>query len=91
VTAGSGAVVGHLYAYQGRPSWIYVTVTGAPNPGRYTVLLTAKDGRQWDMGQCVVTRRYCGAGAVIVIPVDQISAVRMERPDGGPGMVAQLP
>jgi hypothetical protein len=83
------ATVGHLYAYQGRPSWIYVTVTGAPAPGRYEVRLSAKDGRQWQLGQCVVTRRYCGAGATITIPVDDISAVRLDMP-GGPGMVATL-
>jgi hypothetical protein len=90
VTAGSGAVVGHLYAYQGRPSWIYVTVTNAPAPGRYDVRLTAEDGRQWDLGECVVARRYCGAGATITIPVDTVSAVRLDQPGGGPGMVAQL-
>ncbi len=90
VTAGSGAVVGHLYAYQGRPSWIYVTVTNAPAPGRYDVRLTAEDGRQWDLGACVVARRYCGAGATIAIPVDTVSAVRLDQPGGGPGMVAQL-
>lgn len=90
VTTRSGTVVGHLYAYQGRPSWIYVTVTGAPEPGRYAVRLTAEDGRQWELGECVVQRRYCGAGATISIPVDQISAVRLDQPTGGPGMVAQL-
>lgn len=90
VTAGSGSVVGHLYAYEGRPSWIYVTVTNAPAPGRYEVRLTAEDGRQWDLGECVVARRYCGAGATITIPVDTVSAVRLDQPGGGPGMVAQL-
>jgi hypothetical protein len=90
VTAGAGAVVGHLYAYQGRPSWIYVTVTNAPAPGQYDVRLTAEDGRQWDLGECVVARRYCGAGATITIPVDAVSAVRLDQPGGGPGMVAQL-
>jgi predicted anti-sigma-YlaC factor YlaD len=83
------STVGHLYAYQGRPSWIYVTVTDAPAPGRYEVRLTAKDGRQWRLGECVVTRRYCGAGATITIPVDDISAVRLDIP-GGSGMVAKL-
>ena len=83
-------VVGHLYAYQGRPSWIYVTITNAPAPGTYQARLTAKDGRQWDMGQCVVAKRYCGTGNTITIPVDQISAVRMEL-SGGHEMVAQLP
>jgi hypothetical protein len=90
LTAASGATVGHLYAYQGRPSWIYLTVTNAPAPGTYQVRLTAEDGRQWELGQCVVARRYCGAGATITIPVDTISAVRLDRPGGGPGMVAQL-
>jgi Putative zinc-finger len=90
VTGGAGSVVGHLYAYQGRPSWIYVTVTNAPEPGTYAVRLTAEDGRQWELGECVVHRRYCGAGATISIPVDAISAVRLDQPSGGPGMVAQM-
>jgi hypothetical protein len=89
VTVDSGAVVGHVYAYQGRPSWIYVTVTDAPAPGTYEVLLTAKDGRQWQLGSCVVTHRYCGAGATLTIGVDEVSTVRLDLPDG-PGMVAQL-
>lgn len=88
VTAGT-ATVGHLYAYQGRPSWIYLTVTDAPTPGRYEVRLSAKDGRQWRLGECVVTKRYCGAGATITIPVDDVSAVRLDLP-GGAGMVARL-
>jgi len=89
VTTDAGAVVGHLYAYQGHPSWIYVTVTGAPNPGRYDVTLTARDGRQWQLGACVAAHRYCGAGATIVIPVDDVSTVRLDPADG-PGMVARL-
>jgi hypothetical protein len=89
VTSGS-TTVGHLYAYQGHPSWIYVTVTNAPAPGRYQVELTAKDGRQWQMGECVVTRRYCGAGATIRIRVEDISAVRLELPGAAEGMVAVM-
>lgn len=82
-------MVGHLYAYQGRPSWLYLTVTAAPVPGRYQVRMTAKDGRQWALGECVVARRYCGAGAIIRIPVDQIGAVRLEGP-AGTSLVARL-
>lgn len=89
VTADSGAVVGHLYAYQGRPSWIYITVTAAPAAGRYDVLLTAEDGRRWQLGTCVVTNRYCGTGATLTIPVDDVSTVRLDRADG-PGMLARL-
>ncbi len=68
----------------------YVTVTDAPAPGRYKVLLTGEDGRQRQLGECVVTRRYCRTGATIAIPVDNINAVRLDLPDG-PGMVAKLP
>lgn len=89
ITDGSGAVVGHLYAYQGEPSWVYVTVTDAPVPGRYQLVLTDRDGRLLRVGECVAQGRYCGTGATIDFEVNDITAARLARPDG-PTLVAQL-
>src|SRR5918992_549610 len=50
-----GAIpVGHLFAYQGSPSWLLAVVRAGPGSGHYTVRMTTRDGRQIALGAMTV-------------------------------------
>jgi Putative zinc-finger len=89
ITAEAGGDVGQLFAYQGHPSWIFVTVTSAPRPGTYRVRLVTKDGRELGLGECVVTSGTCAAGGAIDVRVSNIRLVDLTMPEG-PRLTAQL-
>ena len=65
-------------------------MTNAPAPGTYQVRLTAEDGRQWELGQAWWPGGTAGPAPPSPSRLDMISAVRLDQPGGGPGMVAQL-
>jgi hypothetical protein len=89
ITAEAGGDVGQLFAYQGHPSWIFVTVTSAPRPGAYRVRLVTKDGRERVLGECVATSGNCAAGGAIDVRVSNIRLVDLTMPEG-PRLTAQL-
>jgi hypothetical protein len=88
LTAGSGAGAGHAFAYEGRPSWVFVTLT---IPGTYTLHVVTDDGTDLDTGTtCTVTGGTGGGcGAAIDVAVREIRQVELRAP-GTPPLVARL-
>lgn len=80
VTSTSGTVVGHLFLYQGSPPWAMVTITDAPQPGNYTMVVLTTSGRSYSVGVCAVTGRNGTAGYALTVPVTQIAAIELSRP-----------
>jgi hypothetical protein len=78
-----GAIpIGHLFAYQGSPSWLLAVVRAGPGSGHYTVRMTTRDGRQIALGAMTVRD---GAGTwsrTISVPVNQVLAVHLTDPHG---------
>ena len=95
VMSRSGGVAGRLFAYQGAPSWLMVTITNAPADGAYEMGFLTRDGQRWRVGRCVAVELACDLGVVIDVPVGDISLVRFDPPGWpgtptGPGMFAEL-
>jgi hypothetical protein len=74
-----GAETGTVFAYQGSPSWVYVTFRSAPPLGHYDVRLLTTDGR-W-LGLRPFTSRPGGAawGSTIQVPIQQIQRIEFIR------------
>jgi Putative zinc-finger len=76
-----GAGRGNVFAYEGRPSWVFVTVDGAPS-GTYHVRLVDVDGRASWIGVCTVRNGSGSWGTTVAVPIRDVARVEM----GGDGL-----
>jgi hypothetical protein len=72
----TGVEAGHVFAYEGRPSWIFMTVEGAPS-GAYAVTLVTDDGGVHDLGWCRVRNGTGAWGTAVDVPIDSIDHLEM--------------
>jgi predicted anti-sigma-YlaC factor YlaD len=77
----SGASAGHVYAYEGSPSWVFMTLEGAPS-GDYAVRLVTKDGRTRRIGECWVRGGRGSWGTAVDVPIGAVDRIEMRRADG---------
>jgi hypothetical protein len=80
------ASAGNVFAYQGQPSWLFVSVDDAPS-GTYDVRLVTTTGRTHWIGTCTVHDGAGSWGTTVDVPVGDIDRVEMYR-RGLPTMVA---
>ena len=71
-----GAGRGHVFAYEGRPSWVFVTVDGAPS-GTYHVRLVDAEGRSSWIGVCTVRDGTGSWGTTVDVPIRDVARVEM--------------
>jgi hypothetical protein len=83
-----GTTSGNVFAYDGRPSWLFVTVDDAP-PGNYHVRLVDTDGRTRWIGTCTVQKGTGSWGTTVEGPIRSIDRVEMFGA-GLPTMIADL-
>jgi Putative zinc-finger len=74
-----GAETGTVFAYQGSPSWVYVTFRSAPPRGRYDVRLLTKDGRRLALRPFTPRPGGTGWGSTIQVPIRQIQKLEFLR------------
>jgi hypothetical protein len=67
-----GAETGTVFAYDGSPSWIYVTFRSAPPQGTYDVRLLTKDGRRLGLRPFTAKPGGTAWGSTIQVPIRQI-------------------
>jgi hypothetical protein len=83
-----GSQVGTVFAYQGSPSWLFMTVESGPS-GEYQVRAITDDGRTLDLGTCWVRDGAGSWGTTVDTPIRDIAAVELIS-EGDPVMVGQL-
>jgi len=76
----TGVEAGHVFAYQGDPSWVFMTVNGAPS-GYYRVRLVTDDGRVHELGWCTVQHGTASWGTAVDVPIRTLDHVEMSRGD----------
>jgi Putative zinc-finger len=81
--------VGHVFAYQGTPSWIVVTLTAAPQSGVYRIRLVTTDDRTLDVGPCLVTAGTGSYGTAIGVSLYAIRRIELVKP-GAPTLPAHF-
>jgi hypothetical protein len=74
-----GAEAGSVFAYQGSPSWIYVTFRSAPPKGRYEVRLLTRDGRRLALRPFTPQPGATGWGSTVQVPIRQIQKLEFIR------------
>jgi hypothetical protein len=80
--------VGHAFAYEGSPSWVFITMGSAPS-GNYQVQLITNNDKTVDIGWCEVSRGKASWGKSIDVPVSEISRIQFSRA-GVPSMSAKF-
>ncbi len=80
VTTAGGQVVGHVFLYQGTPSWVTVVLTAAPEPGDYLMSIVTVDGIRYLAGVCPVTGQSGTTAYALAVPVARIAAIELARP-----------
>jgi hypothetical protein len=80
ITGPSNAVVGHVFLYNGSPSWATVELTSAPESGDYAMTVVATDGQRYPEGVCTVTGQRGISSYPLPVPLGQIAAIDLTRP-----------
>lgn len=88
VTGDGGVEVGHVFLYDGDPSWVFAVLGPAAAPGDYDVVVRAGDGVS-TIATCVVETTGCGGGATTDARISAIEDVRLVGP-GGTSFTADL-
>lgn len=78
---GYGQRAGTVFAYQGDPSWLLITVEYAPVAGRYHVVVVTHDGAEHKVGTIRVGAGGGSYGTVVKVPIQTIGSVQLTRPD----------
>ena len=89
VTTESQRTVGHLFAYEGSPSWVLVTIAGAPNSGSYEMQVVTQDGETQTIDECVLSSGSGSCGGAIEVPLSDVLLVRLTKP-GKPTLTARI-
>jgi len=84
-----GTDSGAAFAYQGSPSWLYVTFRRKPAPGSYDVRLRTADGRQLTLRAFAARPNAQAWGSTIDLPIRNISSIEFDRA-GVPVMTADF-
>ncbi|GAA1023955.1 hypothetical protein Aple_091330 [Acrocarpospora pleiomorpha] len=79
--APDGSTAGRIFAYQGKPSWIFITVQYGTTGGPYTVRMTTRDGRNETLGTIMVQSGTGSWGRMIDVPVSGIAQVSLTGAD----------
>lgn len=71
-----GQAAGHVFAYQGDPSWVFVTVENAPS-GAHKVRYVTDDGHARWFGVCMVRDGHGSWGTSIDVPIYALDSVQL--------------
>ena len=81
LTDATGAEVGHVFLYDGEPSWVFAVLGPGPAPGTYQVLVTTADEVD-TIASCEVEADGCGGGGTVEARTAAIQDVRLVAADG---------
>jgi len=79
LSARSGKRVGHVFAYQGSPSWIFVVVSDPSFSGRFKVQLETNGGRPVALGTMRIEDGKGSWGSAVPVALHDIKEVRLSR------------
>lgn len=80
---------GHVFAYQGVPSWIFLTIQATPGSGAYDAWLVTRDGARVELGQVAVADGKASWGTTLKLPIAQIQFIELTK-RGSPAMIARM-
>jgi hypothetical protein len=88
---GSQGRVGTVYGYQGRPSWVMVTLQPSIRErGRFQVGVVTRDGRYLAVGNAVLGGASGAWGGQLPVDLEAVHELRFVGADGRPVLTATL-
>jgi hypothetical protein len=75
-----GTQVGHVFLYEGDPSWLFVVLDGASSDGPWQVVVV--DGGEATVAVCEAEAGSCGVGATLDGSIHDIEEIRLVADDG---------
>lgn len=78
----AGAEVGHVFLYEGNPSWVFAVLGPWPDPGTYEVVVRTTDGQEQTIAACEVESAGCSGGGIVDASIWAIQDIRLIAPDG---------
>lgn len=82
VTTESGSRAGTVFFYEGNPSWLMVSLFGAPVDGAYDMVVHDRDGASYTGDTCEVENGVGMDGYRLFQPVGAIASVELIGPRG---------
>ncbi|MFC5835844.1 anti-sigma factor family protein [Nonomuraea insulae] len=79
--------VGHVFAYQGSPSWLVFTIE--QGTGSYQAVLVGADGTTVDLGRFTLSESRRSWSTTVERPIGTITEIHLRRP-GSPDVVARF-
>jgi Putative zinc-finger len=85
LSAPGGAEAGTVFGYEGRPSWVLITVEASREvpPGRYDVQVIGSEGRRLGLRPVRVSDDLASGGESIPIDLHEVAEVRLIGPGRG--------
>lgn len=79
-----GQPTGHVFGYEGSPSWVFVVVSTPTGSGTYTVEVTTHDGRRLPLGTLTMTDGKGSFGQALPGALRDIAHLRLVHPTARP-------
>jgi hypothetical protein len=86
-----GDEAGHVFVYEGDPSWAFVNFTEVEMPGEYRMQVVTREGERLSAGWFEVSAEDKSWGGALPVDLDEVSAIRCVLRGGAAVMVARLP
>lgn len=86
-----GEEAGHVFVYEGDPSWVFMSFSEVEMPGEYRMQVVTREGERLTGGFFDLTAEHKSWGAELPVDLDEVATIRCVRRGGAAVMVARLP
>lgn len=84
-----GGQAGHIFGYQGSPSWIFCVVSSGRSDTTYDIEVSSEDGRTWELGEIYVHQSEATWGRALPIDLHDVAEIRLVARSGDETLVAR--
>jgi hypothetical protein len=86
-----GEEVGHIFVYEGDPSWVFMRFSEVELPGEYSMQVVTREGQRLDVGSFDITPEDKSWGGELPVDLDEVATIRCVLRGGASVMVARIP
>jgi hypothetical protein len=86
-----GEKAGHVFVYEGDPSWAFVNFSEVEMPGEYGMQVVTREGERLNAGSFDVSEDDKSWGGALPVDLDEVATIRCVLRGGAAVMVARLP
>lgn len=86
-----GRRAGHVFAYAGSPSWVFVLLTGSTGSGTYAVELVTREGSHVRLGWVNVTHGRGTFGSTLSVSLRDVARIQLVEGGGEDSLTAEFP